>query len=147
MKHVVPSLAFACLALLLGLGSPGCGCGGDTTQEVVGKLQACCCTWAWTAPEEAGGRDVVVFLEGASEDLWPDVRPPLLPAVQPGEPATFQVCVDTTHPPGATVTMVLRDQDNGREYGRALVVYGEPCGPTIQPIGNQIPLRTASCGS
>ena len=60
---------------------------------------------------------------------------------------SFRVCVDTAHPLGATVTVVLRDQDNGTEYGRALLVYGQPCGATVQPIGAGIPLRTASCGS
>ncbi len=146
MKRFVPAFFAVSLALLLGLGSQGCGCSSDTVQPVVGKLQECCCTLEWTPADGIEMRDVVVVLEGASEGLWPDARPYLLTGVNQGEPASFQVCVDTTHPPGATVTVLLRDQHNGTEYGRALLVYEQPCGPAVQPIDTALDLRTTDCG-
>lgn len=146
MKRLVPAFFAISLALLLCLGSPGCGCGSDSTIEVVGKLQECCCTFEWTPADGIDARDVVVLLEGASEGLWPDARPPLLTGVNQGEPVRFQVCVDTTHPPGSTVTLVLRDQHNATEYGRALLVYTQPCGPEVQPLETVLDVRPVDCG-
>ena len=114
-------------------------CGGGTLQ--------CCCEFEWLPGSNMAG-DVAITAENVSAGLNPVITPSAITGVVPGAIELLDVCVDTDHPIGAQMDLVVRQQGSGALMGSVTLVYDEQCVPTVLPTtkANALDITSTECG-